>query len=188
MKGVAPKVSSNEKVDVKKYLSILFFILLGWIVFPVCAGDAEDQSYYGFLNTGEASFMLFKLEMTNDENRLFVMPDDALVYPDHRTLVGKFSRFFAKETLLNEDVMTIREAFNTVKNFEFVMDEFSRSDSELFLVTKPQRTVNSDLLFTIHKVTFRGMINGSKITGPIRVEYLNDSYWCEGDIVFSQIK
>ncbi|HBF35905.1 MAG TPA: hypothetical protein DDW50_01115 [Firmicutes bacterium] len=171
-----------SKIYSKNYLKVIFVALFVMII-SLAAYCVDDRAYYGCCDTGEASFILFKLEMSNDKVNFFTLPFTSVKKLENNT---ELEEVYIKENLSRNDFMVIRQAFNTEKTIRLIVDKISRSKSKILLITKPQNIMFSH----IDKVTLTGTINGSKIAGHIKIDHIDekDSWPAEYDMELQQIK
>ncbi|HBF35906.1 MAG TPA: hypothetical protein DDW50_01120 [Firmicutes bacterium] len=166
----------------KIYLKVIFAALFITIFFLI-AYCADDSAYYGYFYAGESNCTLFKLEMINDKVNFFTLPDSAIKRSEN---IENLLKIYDKENLSKRDFAVVRETFNTEKTIRLVVDKISRSKTKISLITKPQKTVYSDVI----KVTFTGTINGSKIKSHVKIDHIDekDSWPDENDMELQQIK
>jgi len=169
-----------DKTSSGKYWNVILVTLFCFILLFI-SHWAGDTAYYGYLYTGAGDFTVFKLDLANHSNTLFILPEAMF---NQGQLMTKIMGFRVKETLSGSDFATIAEAFDQDKSVQLRLTKIVNHNSQLSFITESPKVIVSSPL----KATFAGKIQKSKITGHIRVDDIKNSSLEDGYLEFRQIK
>ena len=152
---------SNIKKNNFIVLTILLFVMM---LLGMSCNFVENGNYYGYADTGEGTYIIFKLELKDKSNNVFVFTDGVLGPIDEKSTDSV--RGFSTKTDLNSfDFQLIGKIFEKYNGTKLVVKKININSSEFSFSTKKKQIEDGfDARFE-----FVGKKNEVEIIGEIAI-------------------
>ncbi|HEX3047263.1 MAG TPA: hypothetical protein VHY08_21090 [Bacillota bacterium] len=161
--------NSTKNLFLIAFMVIIFSMLVFTNSVNLLASSNKKLSgnYYGYLDTGEGTYVVIKLVFNNDKLDLFeCVSDGAMMFSDYE-LSEKLRRKSPKADLTLEDAILISKAFINDNGVKMELTQSTFKKNKLSFGTE-EKLIEDGIIM---KFRFDGDVNGNKIIGFIYYKY-----------------